>query len=323
MHCGFNAMTGAPAPALRPVRRAPVASPASSFQACFSLHTWARQDSRRSWSVPDNDDRRTTALTANSPAPAPAPRLPIGILTYHQIFDGVAPPVPHRHYMVTRRAFTRQMTMLHALGWRGLSLTHLEPYLRGELTGKVFGLTFDDGYVNTLTNAAPVLQRLGFSATCYVVSNEVGGINRWDQTEGVAPEALMSCAQLREWQAGGHEIGGHTRNHVALTQVAVSRARNEIAGCKADLENLLGREVPHFCYPYGRFASIHLQLVREAGFRTATTSITRRVFTGAPWFALPRHVVTNDYSFSNVWRRLALGPERLRWLVQPHLETSA
>ncbi len=41
-------------------------------------------------------------------------------------------------------------------------------------------LTFDDGYRDTLTHALPVLQRLGFSATCYLVVDESGKHNRRD-----------------------------------------------------------------------------------------------------------------------------------------------
>jgi peptidoglycan/xylan/chitin deacetylase (PgdA/CDA1 family) len=41
-------------------------------------------------------------------------------------------------------------------------------------------LTFDDGYADTLTAAAPLMKRYGFAATCYVVSGALGGYNRWD-----------------------------------------------------------------------------------------------------------------------------------------------
>ena len=38
----------------------------------------------------------------------------------------------------------------------------------------VVGITLDDGYLNNLTHAAPLLERHGFSATCYVVSQLIG-----------------------------------------------------------------------------------------------------------------------------------------------------
>ncbi len=44
------------------------------------------------------------------------------------------------------------------------------PYLRGERSGKVMVVTLDDGYLDNLQAALPVLQAHGFSATCYLVT---------------------------------------------------------------------------------------------------------------------------------------------------------
>lgn len=112
-------------------------------------------------------------------------RSPIPILTYHQV---EAPPVrgtPYRSLVVSPGAFARQMGLLRLLGYRGLSMSALLPYLRGEAVGKVVGITLDDGYVNNLEHALPVLRHNGFSATCYIVSGQVGGTNAWDAAKGV------------------------------------------------------------------------------------------------------------------------------------------
>ena len=61
---------------------------------------------------------------------------PIPILVYHQI--DVAPPkgAAFRSLYVAPKAFARQMRFLKALGYQGLSMTQLLPYLRGEKRGK-------------------------------------------------------------------------------------------------------------------------------------------------------------------------------------------
>jgi peptidoglycan/xylan/chitin deacetylase (PgdA/CDA1 family) len=105
---------------------------------------------------------------------------PIPILMYHQIDASPPKGTPLRGLTVTPERFARQMGLLRLLGYRGLSMTELEPYLRCELTGKVVGITFDDGYQNNLEHALPVLQRNGFSATCYAVSDPFEGRNAWD-----------------------------------------------------------------------------------------------------------------------------------------------
>ena len=140
----------------------------------------------------------------------------VPILTYHQIAQEPPKGSGYRSLSVAPLDFEAQMVFLCTLGYRGLSMTELLPYLRGERSGKVFGITFDDGYLNNLTQAAPVLQRLGFSSTCYVISAMLGQTNSWDREKGVPPSELMSAPHLRQWMAAGQEIGAHTRNHCLL-----------------------------------------------------------------------------------------------------------
>ncbi len=75
-------------------------------------------------------------------------------------------------------------------------MTDLQRHLRGEKTGKVVGITFDDGYLNNLTNALPVLQKHGFTSTCYVVDGLLGKTNVWDESIGIAQTPLMTVEQL-------------------------------------------------------------------------------------------------------------------------------
>ena len=101
-------------------------------------------------------------------------RRPIPILTYHQIDQAPLKGAPFRGLVVSPNSFGRQMALLRLLGYRGLSMSDLMPYLTGERVGKVVGITFDDGYLNNLTHALPVLRRHGFTATCYAVSQYLG-----------------------------------------------------------------------------------------------------------------------------------------------------
>jgi peptidoglycan/xylan/chitin deacetylase (PgdA/CDA1 family) len=237
---------------------------------------------------------------------------PIPILTYHQIADAPSKGTPHRSLVVSPEDFARQMAMLSLLGYRGLSMTDLQPYLRGERVGKVVGITFDDGYLNNLTHAAPVLERNGFSATCYVVSQLIGKSNIWDRESGIPEAALMSSAQLEQWIEHGQEVGAHTRRHAHLLQLDAEKARDEIAGCKIDLEDLLGRAVQHFCYPYGDYAPEHVSMVLEAGYLTATTTKRSRCQYQEDWMQLPRVPVARRTTRLAFWLKLATGYEDRR-----------
>ena len=187
----------------------------------------------------------------------------IPILMYHQI-DATPPRGSRmRGLVVHPRSFAWQMGMLQLLGFRGLSMRDLEPYLAGEKAGRVVGLTFDDGYQNNLRHALPVLRRHGFTATCYGVSGLLGGSNVWDHGEGIAQKPLMTRAEWQHWVGQGMDVGSHTCNHVDLTAVPPELAAQEIRDAKTALEAALDTEVRHFCYPYGRYSAA--QTVADGG----------------------------------------------------------
>lgn len=246
------------------------------------------------------------------PNPRSANRSPIPILTYHQIDVSPARGAGFRSLYVAPRNFARQMALLKALGYRGLSMSALMPYLRGELCAKVVGISFDDGYLNNLSHALPVLQRYGFSSTCYVVSQRVGKTNQWDLAQGVAPAPLMNAGQLREWRSGGQEVGAHTRHHVHLRALDATTCRDEIGGCKVELEDLSGAPVRHFCYPYGEFAPEQAELVRFLGFESATTTQRSRCHAGEDLMQLPRVPVLRSTTLPLLWWKLATAYEDRR-----------
>lgn len=214
----------------------------------------------------------------------------IPILMYHQIDVPPTRGTPLRGLVVSQRSFARQMGLLRLLGYKGVSMRDLEPYLRGEKHGKVVGITFDDGYRNNLVNALPILLRNGFTATCYAVSSMMGGTNSWDQGL-VAEKTLMSESEWRTWIAGGMDVGSHTRTHADLTSSSPDQAQEEIVGSKKELQYLLDYEVRHFCYPYGRFRLEHSLLAKEAGYVTATTTHRGRVHLDCNLYALNRIMV--------------------------------
>jgi peptidoglycan/xylan/chitin deacetylase (PgdA/CDA1 family) len=207
----------------------------------------------------------------------------IPILMYHQI--DVPPPrgTPLRGLIVAPSSFAWQMRMLSILGFKGLSMRDLEPYLSGERTGRVVGITFDDGYQNNVQHALPVLLKNGFTATCYGVSDMIGGTNAWDAGK-VATKPLMTREDWMLWSSSGMDVGSHTQTHANLKELPDDQALSQIRSSKMALEAALSCEVRHFCYPYGHYQPCHAEMVREAGYATATTTRRGRVSPGDfPW----------------------------------------
>ncbi|WP_322997374.1 polysaccharide deacetylase family protein [Castellaniella sp.] len=215
----------------------------------------------------------------------------IPILMYHQIDQPQPRGTPYRGLTVHPRDFRRQMFWLRRLGYRGLSMSQLMPYLTGEKRGKVFGITFDDGYQNVLDHAVPVLEDCGFHATNYFVVRQLGGSNVWDHAEGVPSAALMGTAGLRAWVDAGHEVGSHTLNHPVLPRLSPQLAINEIRDSRDALEQISGSPVTAFCYPYGKYTPALAEQVQAAGYLSATTTARGLARVPDHAYALPRVAV--------------------------------
>jgi peptidoglycan-N-acetylglucosamine deacetylase len=76
------------------------------------------------------------------------------------------------------------------------------------------------------------------------------------------------------------EIGGHTVNHIPLTDLNKTEARWEIKWNKRWLEDIIGRPLTSFCYPKGYYTQRDAKLVKEAGFQEART--VKRLSTSKP-----------------------------------------
>jgi len=220
------------------------------------------------------------------------PSYKIPILMYHSI-ESMPKSTIMRSLHVSPRRFQFQMRLLKILGYKGLSMRQLQPYIDGEKIGKVVGITFDDGYQNNLINAAPILKKLGFSATCYLVSKKIGLSNIWDSNKGMTQRPLMSHDEIQNWLDLGMDIGAHTQTHADLVKLSYKQAKNEIRQCKTDLENYYNISVEDFCYPFGSLNSSLVDIVSEEGYVTATTMIRGSVNPSSNKLKLPRIPITH------------------------------
>lgn len=230
----------------------------------------------------------------------------VPVLLYHQIAALPERKAPYQGLFVHPDSFRKQMLALKFLGYKGLSVRDAWPYLRGEKQGKVVVITFDDGFLNTLENAAPVLADCGFTATNYFVSNQIGGSNVWDSKEGIPNTACMSVSQLREWADLGHEVGAHTLDHVLLPETPEIEARRQITESKRALEDMLGSEVTNFCYPYGGNKPIHREMVQDAGYKSAVATVSRSSKPDDDPYGIPRLYIRYKHSIIEALLRVML-----------------
>ncbi len=215
------------------------------------------------------------------------PAEPIPILTYHNI--GKAPDgSTHQGLYLSVEKFRSHLRTLERLGYRGVSMDEGLPYLRGEESGRVAIITLDDGYVDNLDHALPALQEYGFTATCYLVSERLGAFNTWDSHILRVRKPTMSPGQVHGWLSCGMQVGAHTLTHAHLPRLKPADKRREIIDAKKRLEDTFGRNVDHFCFPYGEYDAECLKAVADAGYATAVTTERARVRRGCSLLRLPR-----------------------------------
>jgi peptidoglycan/xylan/chitin deacetylase (PgdA/CDA1 family) len=102
------------------------------------------------------------------------------------------------------------------------------------------------------------------------------------------------------------EIGAHTINHPSLATLPIDAQRIEISGSKKILEDLLGKPVRSFAYPFGAPDDVNLDtihLVREAGFMCACTTYPDVMTSRHDRHSMPRFLV-RDWDGDEFSRRL-------------------
>src|SRR5690606_6876495 len=147
---------------------------------------------------------------------------------------------------------------------------------------------------------------LGFTATNYFVANQIGGSNIWDQKEQIPLSACMNVAQMREWHSLGNEVGAHTLDHCLLPSLSYQEAHRQITDCKHALEDMLGTPVSNFCYPYGGNDPVHRRIAQEAGYDSATTTVSKRASVNDDPFGLPRIYIRYQHTTLQALLRIAL-----------------
>lgn len=194
------------------------------------------------------------------------------ILMYHQV--DLALSAQEQRFCTAPADFAAQMHWLVAAGYRGASLDEVLDHVAGRkaLPERAVHITFDDGFVGVLEHALPTLQALRLPATLFALSRRSGGTNDWMHARGFPRRALLSPAQLCLLADEGMAIGSHTCSHVRLPDLPADAARDEIADSKHELEDMLGREVAHFAYPYGLFDARVRDWVQQAGYRSACST---------------------------------------------------
>lgn len=175
---------------------------------------------------------------------------------------------------VVPQLFRSQLDCLSMHGWQCAPLLDVAKRVQSgdHPSSNEFVITFDDGYSSVYKHAIPEICRRGMSATVFVVAGAIGGINEWDYKIGDRQEQIMSAQQIREISDLGLEIGSHTLTHPHLTSLDEQALKRELIDSKHKLEDLIGKEVAGFSYPYGDYDERVLAATATAGYKYAVST---------------------------------------------------
>lgn len=246
-----------------------------------------------------------------------SPRLPV--LMYHSISP--APAGPLRALAVPPSRLREQLAALRWAGYQLAGLSDALARISEDPSVPVVALTFDDGFVDFLTEAVPILAEADATATLYMAVGHVGGPATWLGRRAEEFGPLLSWWQLREVAAAGVEIGNHSRWHHPLDVLPQAELAEQVWTSRERLRQETQTEVATFAYPHGYHNHRVRAVVAEHGHRTACTVGHRRYSLDGNRLAIPRLQPTGDHSGADLVELVRTGGPvvvpSLKRLAQP------
>ncbi|MBC3765927.1 polysaccharide deacetylase family protein [Neptunicella marina] len=134
---------------------------------------------------------------------------------------------------------------------------------QNNLPANTLAITFDDGYIDILQNAHPMLQEYQFPYTVFVNPDQIGV--RANQ---------LTWQQIKQMSQQNVLFANHTNEHVHLLQKQqdetdeqwFSRITRNIQRAESSLQQQLGYSLKYVAYPYGEYNQQIQQWMTDNGY---------------------------------------------------------
>lgn len=206
---------------------------------------------------------RGIGLSASCVRPLMPSRTGLRVLTYHTI-GGKAYDDKLNLNSISLKLFLKHIDLI-----KNYCVVPLTPSDCSNELLKI-AVTFDDGYLDNLSIAAPRLAESKIPFTLFATSQFVdkGG------------PLFLNATDLRELSTyPGAIIGSHGFSHIDLTQCSDRQLHSELAGSKKHIEDIIGLEVKSISYPFGLVNKRVRDAAANAGYQIG----------GAGYFNINRH----------------------------------
>jgi peptidoglycan/xylan/chitin deacetylase (PgdA/CDA1 family) len=218
----------------------------------------------------------------------------VRVLLYHSFgwFSDMRPAV-------TPYALRTQLDWLDARGIEVIPLGALLDFLdgTGELPEHAAVITIDDGELNGVSVAEPILRERGVPFTLAIATEAV----EQSAVRGTIPWPTLRQVAGSEWVT----IGSHSHTHRNLTTLSDAELQRELEHSRDLLRRHAGVEVEAFFHPLGGHDARVRGAVEKAGYRASFTAQGGRVTWQTPRYAIPRYAVeqsTSIFRFARFFR---------------------
>lgn len=193
----------------------------------------------------------------------------IPVLAYHSVN-------PDREWMgapdlvVSPALFARQMVWLKDRGYKTLWMDELLAVKRAKNAGLFVAIHFDDGYLDAMTQVAPVLRLYGLKGTVFVSPGLLrdGPVHeRLAVRNDLCARRFLSPGDLQKLSFENVlEIQAHGWTHREMPTLSSVVVRMEMNESKRFLSSLLQHEVRHICFPRDARDRSTVTAALEAGY---------------------------------------------------------
>ena len=212
------------------------------------------------------------------------------ILMYHRVenLPGVC------NLSVSAETFERQMEFLKVHRYHVIPLAELLDRIKTgkSIAPKTIVITFDDGFLDNIENAFPILRKMNFPAVVFIITNNIN------------KKGWLAEEDLRILDQAGVSVGSHTVHHAHLPDLKPDQIFFELRDSKRRLEEILGHPVTLLSYPSGGYNSQIQDIARKLGYEGAVTTNRGRDYRDA--YALHRVKITEaNGSLFNFWLKVS------------------
>lgn len=212
-------------------------------------------------------------------------RKQVPVLCYHHIRNIQMASKADMGYEVTVAAFQQQMKALHDNGYHTITPDQYYDYLTkgSPLPEKPVMITFDDTDEEQFTIGKTEMDKYGFKGVYFIMTVS---INR---------PHYMSAAQIKQLSDEGHVIACHTWNHSQVPKYTGNDWNIQLDQPKKKLEEITGKKVEYFAYPYGLWNEAALPEIKNRGYKLAFQLSTKRD-TLEPLYTVRRMIISSNWS---------------------------